>query len=92
MKLHDGGQDSRLDLNETVHLVFIRLRPQNELFYVRHETCPPNDTAVQRRAGEGAKRPSRASDCNGGLGSCFEVHLDAFRIPLLVPVKVGWLT
>jgi hypothetical protein len=26
------------------------------------------------------------------LGSCFEVHLDAFRIPLLVPVKGGWLT
>ena len=29
--------------------------------------CPANDTAVQRRAGEGAKRPTRPSDCNGGL-------------------------
>ena len=30
---------------------------------------PANDTAVQRRTGEGAKRPTRPSDCNGGLGS-----------------------
>ena len=29
----------------------------------------PNDTAVQLRAGEGAKRPTRPSVCNGWLGS-----------------------
>ncbi len=28
---------------------------------------PANDTAVQRRTGEGAKRPTRPSDGNGGL-------------------------
>src|SRR6266496_347567 len=28
-----------------------------------------NDIAVQRRAREGAKRPTRPSDCNGGLAS-----------------------
>ena len=28
----------------------------------------PNDAAVQRRTGEGAKRPTRPSDCNGGVG------------------------
>src|SRR3954469_23544870 len=27
--------------------------------------CLPNDTAVQRRTGEGAQRPTRSSDCNG---------------------------
>jgi len=31
--------------------------------------CPPNDIAVQRRPGEGAKRPTQPSDRNGGLGS-----------------------
>src|SRR5262245_33050018 len=31
--------------------------------------CLSNDTAVQRRAHEGAQRPTRPSDCNGGLGS-----------------------
>jgi len=30
--------------------------------------CLPNDTAVQRRAGEVAKRPTRSFVCNGGLG------------------------
>src|SRR6188768_1090131 len=33
---------------------------------------PPNDTAVQRRAGEGAKRPTRPADCNGGLDRAHE--------------------
>jgi hypothetical protein len=28
---------------------------------------PPNDTGVQRRAREGAQRPTRPSDCDGGL-------------------------
>src|SRR6187401_3392295 len=31
-----------------------------------HAQSPANDTAVQRRAGEGAKRPTRPSDCIGG--------------------------
>lgn len=36
---------------------------------VEIQACPSNDTAVQRRTGEGAKRPTRSSDCNGGLGA-----------------------
>src|SRR6185436_2274702 len=34
----------------------------------RHD-CQPNDTGVQRRKREGAKRPTRPSDCNGALAS-----------------------
>ena len=30
--------------------------------------CPAHDTAVQRRTGEGTKRPTRSADCNPGLG------------------------
>jgi hypothetical protein len=38
----------------------------------RQHRCLPNDTGVQRRMREGAKRLTRPSDCNGGLGSARE--------------------
>ena len=36
-----------------------------------HVARPSNDTAVQRRAREGAKRPTRPSVCNGGLDRAY---------------------
>src|SRR6516164_7462762 len=38
---------------------------------------PSNDTAVQRRPHEGAKRPTRLSDCNGRLAAA--PRLQCFR-------------
>src|SRR5450631_1251675 len=35
---------------------------------------PANDTAVQRRAREGAQRPTRPSVCNGGLGGSTSIQ------------------
>src|SRR5689334_4073850 len=45
---------------------------------------PANDTGAQRRTREGAKRPTRPSVCNAGLGSLpararEEAHLEAYQ-------------
>src|SRR4029079_1102610 len=40
-----------------------------------------NDTAVQRRAGEGAKRPTRPSDCNGGVAGAHRLGHDLQLAP-----------
>ncbi len=45
-------------------------------------STPSNDTAVQRRVGEGAKRPNHSSDCNGGLAGVVDA-------PEGVPLLVG---
>ena len=45
--------------------------------FLTHQWRLANGTAVQRRAHEGAQRPRRPSDCNGGLAAA--ARLQGFR-------------